>query len=188
MAAYRGCPGSLQPPTIFHTPDERGWGVLTQGGLAGRLVMNAGLGLLLVSILAFFEEIGWRAWLLLRLVKRVGVRNGGSGFCLDLGLLAHTLRIERHSPFRQHPSSGGGGTDAAGPHRCRDFSRLVVAADTQHLDACAGPWCPQQLGSIRVQVYGRPPEVEIWLLAAVNLSLLALGTFIWFRKFRVETS
>ena len=33
-----------------------------------------------------------------------------------------------------------------------------------------------------------PPDVEFWLLTAVNLALLALGSFIWFRKLRVEPS
>jgi membrane protease YdiL (CAAX protease family) len=43
--------------------------------LASRIVLNAGVGVIAVSILAFFEEIGWRAWLLPRLAERMGERR-----------------------------------------------------------------------------------------------------------------
>jgi membrane protease YdiL (CAAX protease family) len=60
---------------LYHTPAERGWGVLTPAGLAGRIALNAIAGLIVVSILALFEEIGWRAWLLPRLSARTGPRR-----------------------------------------------------------------------------------------------------------------
>lgn len=60
---------------LYHTPDELGWGVLTFGELAARIAVNAIVGLVLVSILAWFEEIGWRAWLLARLMDRIGARR-----------------------------------------------------------------------------------------------------------------
>jgi membrane protease YdiL (CAAX protease family) len=50
-------------------------GVLTIQGLAAHIVVNAVVGLAIVSILAVFEEIGWRAWLLPRLVNRMGARR-----------------------------------------------------------------------------------------------------------------
>ncbi len=61
---------------LIHTPESRGWGELTAVGLVGRVALNAVLGLLLVSVFALFEEIGWRAWMLPRLVARWGERQG----------------------------------------------------------------------------------------------------------------
>src|ERR1700722_4128536 len=55
----------------FHTPPELGWGTLTRRGLGWRILLNAVAGLVVVSLLAFFEEIGWRAWLLPRLMQRM---------------------------------------------------------------------------------------------------------------------
>jgi CAAX protease family protein len=59
---------------LFHTPASRGWGLLTAVGLVGRITMNAVIGLIVVSIFALFEEVGGRAWLLPRLVPRMGAR------------------------------------------------------------------------------------------------------------------
>jgi membrane protease YdiL (CAAX protease family) len=61
---------------LYHSPESRGWGVLTTPGLFARIAMNAVVGLAVVSTLALFEEIGWRGWLLPRLIERVGVRRG----------------------------------------------------------------------------------------------------------------
>jgi membrane protease YdiL (CAAX protease family) len=64
-----------QADGLYHTPDSRGWGVLTIQGLAAHIVLNAVFGLAVVSVLAVFEEIGWRAWLLPRLADRIGARR-----------------------------------------------------------------------------------------------------------------
>jgi len=60
---------------LYHTPASRGWGALTIQGLVGHIALNAVAGLAIVSFLAFFEEIGWRAWLLPRLADRMGARR-----------------------------------------------------------------------------------------------------------------
>jgi membrane protease YdiL (CAAX protease family) len=64
-----------QPDGLYHTPASRGWGVLTTQALAGRILLNAVIGLAVVSFLALFEEAGWRAWLLPRLKDRMGARR-----------------------------------------------------------------------------------------------------------------
>ena len=64
-----------QADGLFHTPVARGWGDLTTSGLAARIAINAVVGLAVISVLAFFEEIGWRGWLLPRLIERWGARR-----------------------------------------------------------------------------------------------------------------
>jgi membrane protease YdiL (CAAX protease family) len=68
-----------QSDGLFHTPASRGWGSLTMQGLLGHIALNAVVGLAIVSFMAFFEEIGWRAWLLPRLADRMGARRGVVG-------------------------------------------------------------------------------------------------------------
>ena len=58
---------------LYHTPSTRHWGVLTQAGLVGRIATNMVVGLAANSALAIFEEIGWRAWMLPRLMERLTV-------------------------------------------------------------------------------------------------------------------
>jgi membrane protease YdiL (CAAX protease family) len=59
------------PDGLYHTPVSRGWGTLNIQELVGRMLLHAVVGLVIVSFLALFEEIGWRAWLLPRLRKRM---------------------------------------------------------------------------------------------------------------------
>jgi membrane protease YdiL (CAAX protease family) len=64
-----------QADGLYHTPASRGWGALALQGLVVHIGLNAVFGLAANSFMAFFEEIGWRAWLLPRLVDRMGGRR-----------------------------------------------------------------------------------------------------------------
>jgi len=64
-----------QSDGLYHTPASRGWGAVTIQELVLRIALNAIVGLAAVAFLAFFEEIGWRAWLLPRLQVRIGARR-----------------------------------------------------------------------------------------------------------------
>lgn len=61
---------------LYHTPVDKGWGTLTKSELVIKIIINAIIGLTIVSVLAFFEEVGWRAWMLPRLIKRFNVKKG----------------------------------------------------------------------------------------------------------------
>ena len=71
----------------------------------GHLAINAAVGLLFVSFLAFFEEIGWRAFMLPRLAERLGVRRAAVASALIWALwhvpfaLSGILHVENVTPF-----------------------------------------------------------------------------------------
>lgn len=60
---------------LYHTPAARGWDVLAAVELVIRIAANAMAGLIVVSILALFEEIGWRGWLLPYLIGLTSERR-----------------------------------------------------------------------------------------------------------------
>lgn len=59
----------------YYTPATRNWGVLTPAGLVTRMAANIVVGLAANSTLAAFEEIGWRAWMLPRLMERMSTKK-----------------------------------------------------------------------------------------------------------------
>jgi membrane protease YdiL (CAAX protease family) len=108
-----------QPDGLYHTPASRGWGALTIQALAVRIALNAVIGLAVVSFLAFFEEVGWRAWLLPRLRDRMGARRAVVVTAIIWALwhvpfhLSGILHIDGVSPMKLALSQPHG-TQAAG--------------------------------------------------------------------------
>ena len=49
---------------------------MTKTGLIFHLLLNALVGLIVISVFAFFEEMGWRAWLLPKLIGRHQLKKG----------------------------------------------------------------------------------------------------------------
>lgn len=61
---------------LYSSPENPGWVNLTSGELVFKIFINAITGVIIVSLLAFLEEIGWRAWMLPRLIKKFDVKKG----------------------------------------------------------------------------------------------------------------
>ncbi len=61
---------------LYISPSNFGWGTLTASELVFKIFFNAITGVVIVSALAFLEEIGWRGWMLPRLVKQFNVKKG----------------------------------------------------------------------------------------------------------------
>jgi len=61
---------------LYISPSNFGWGALTSGELVLKILINALMGVIIVSVLAFLEEIGWRGWMLPRLIKQFNLKKG----------------------------------------------------------------------------------------------------------------
>ena len=106
-----------------------------------------------VSFLAFFEEVGWRAWLLPRLANRMNSRRAVVVTAIIWALwhvpfeLSGTLHIDGVSPMRVALTVPFG-TTAAG---------LILGwlwlRTEKHLAGRHRSWRLEQLGPIRVQVH-----------------------------------
>jgi membrane protease YdiL (CAAX protease family) len=91
-------------PGIFMLEGKLPW----VPGLAfspGRLAINVLAGLIIVSFLAFFEEIGWRAFMLPRLAERLGMRRAAIASAIIWALwhvpyaLSGISHVENVTPF-----------------------------------------------------------------------------------------
>src|SRR5262245_17176768 len=61
---------------LYISPSNFGWGNLTLNELIFKIFINALKGVVIVSVLAFLEEVGWRGWMLPRLIKQFNVKKG----------------------------------------------------------------------------------------------------------------
>jgi len=61
---------------LYISPNNFGWGTLNSSELVLKIFINAITGIVIVSALAFLEEIGWRGWMLSRLIKLFNVKTG----------------------------------------------------------------------------------------------------------------
>ena len=91
---------------LYHTPDSLGWGALTTQGLVVRAAVNALVGIVVVSTLALFEEIGWRGWLLPQFMRHMTARRAVVATAIVWALwhvpfgLSGIQHIEGMSPLR----------------------------------------------------------------------------------------
>jgi membrane protease YdiL (CAAX protease family) len=147
-----------QSDGLYYTPASRGWGTLTLQGLAGRIVLNAIGGLAVASFLSFFEEIGWRAWLLPRLHDRMGPRSA---------VVLTAIIWALWNPAHRRRLAGQAGTHVSVRHHDRGLDlRLALAADGERVDRIRGSRLAQQLEPVRVQVHERRPGNGFRLVGA----------------------
>ena len=165
---------------LYHTPVSRGWGVLTIEGLAGRIAVNAAVGLVIASFLAFFEEIGWRAWLLPRLNARMSARRAV--------LVTALIWAAWHVPFQL---SGVQHIDGVSPLRLAfGFPVGIVAAGlvlgwlwlrTESVWLCAiAHGSLNSLGQYAFKFMKDAPatDADLLTLAAGFLALLGVGSLL----------
>ena len=138
------------PDGQYHTPAARGWGVLTPAELVIRIAANAMAGLIVVSILALFEEIGWRGWLLPYLIGLTSERRAVVNSSVIRGDLACPLCLGGYSACGWC-SAWMDGFDRTGRHlRLGSCDRMAVASYKEHMDCGNRSRRAEQLGTIRI--------------------------------------
>jgi CAAX protease family protein len=172
-----------QPDGLYHTPISRGWGTLTIQGLVGHIVFNAVIGLAIVSFLAFFEEVGWRAWLVPRLRDRMGARRAEVATAIIWALwhvpfqLSRIQHIDGVSPMKLAFTLPLGNV-AAG----LIIGWLWVRTESIWLVAIAhgalNNWGPYAFKYMKESVTS---DTDIAILAAGSLTLLIVGVFLLWR-------
>ena len=169
-----------QSDGLYHTPPSRGWGVLTIQGLIGHIAVNAFVGLAIVSFMAVFEEIGWRAWLLPRLKDRLGARRAVVVVAILWALwhvpfeLSGILHIDGVSPT-EVALVVPPGTMAAG----LILGWLWLRTESVWLTAIAhGALNNWGQYAFKYMKDSGSPKVDIIVLSSGSLALLILGTLL----------
>jgi membrane protease YdiL (CAAX protease family) len=174
--------GWLAPQSdgLYHTPPSRGWGLLTMQGLIGHIALNAFVGLAIVSFMAIFEEIGWRAWLLPRLKDRFGARRAVVVVAIIWAIwhvpfeFFGVLHIDGVSPTKLALAVPPG-TMAAG----LILGWLWLRTESVWLTAIAhGALNNWGQYAFKYMKDSGSPDVDIIVLGTGSLALLILGTFL----------
>jgi uncharacterized protein len=173
---------------LYHAPASRGWGALTIQGLVAHIVVNALIGLIVVSFLAFFEEVGWRAWLLPRLVDRIGARRAVVASSIIWALwhvpfqLSGIQYVEGVSPLRLSltvvPGTVAAGLILGWLWQLTESIWLVAIAH-----GASNNWGQYAFKYIKDS---GTPDRDMAVLGAGSLALLSVGVFLlWRVKSRV---
>lgn len=169
-----------QSDGLYHSPPSRGWGVLTMQGLIGHIALNAFVGLAIVSFMAVFEEIGWRAWLLQRLKDRLGARRAVVVVAIIWALwhvpfgLSGILHIDGVSPT-EVALAVPPGTMAAG----LILGWLWLRTESVWLTAIAhGALNNWGQYAFKYMKDSGSPKVDIIVLSSGSLAILILGTLL----------
>jgi len=172
-----------EPDGLYHSPASRGWGALTIEGLVTHVILNAVVGLIVVSTLAIFEEVGWRAWLLPRLVNRIGARHAVVGTSIVWALwhipfqLSGIQHIDGVSPLRLSLAVVPG-TVAAG----LILGWMWLRAESIWLVAIAhgasNNWGQYAFKYIKDS---GAPETDIAVVGAASFALMSVGGFLLLR-------
>ena len=86
---------------LYQSPANFGWGTLTLSGLAFKIFINAITGVIIVSLLAFLEEIGWRAWMLPKINKNIRCKKRSVDWRCNLGFMARSFYAKWYSLFER---------------------------------------------------------------------------------------
>lgn len=172
-----------QSDGLYHTPPSRGWGTLPISGLITRIVLNALVGLAIVSFMAFFEEIGWRAWLLPRLKDRLGARRAVVVVAIIWALwhlpfeLSGILHIDGVSPTKLALAAPAG-TTAAG----LILGWLWLRTESVWLVAVAhGALNNWGQYAFKYMKESGTPDADVAVLSIGSLALLILGILLLWR-------
>ncbi len=159
----------------YHTPQKLGWGTLTSSALAARIALNAVIGLIIVSFLAFFEEIGWRAFMLPRLVSRFGAYRGAAASALICALwhipfaVSGVQHVEKVSPLAL------GIVSRVGQFGAGLFLAFLWLKTDSILLLSLAHGALNNWGQYAFKFMSTSGESDLALFALVNVALLAVG-------------
>jgi len=164
-----------QADGFYHTPQERGWGTLTLPALIGRVAINAVAGLAVVTFLAFFEEIGWRAFMLPRLVRRFGMRRASVASALICALWHIPFAVSGVQHVENVSALALALVSPVGQFGAALFLAFLWFKTGSILLVSLAHGALNNWGQYAFQFMRTSDERDLALFALVNLALLAAG-------------